>query len=150
MTANNDKTMFFDFGQERQEDIKETLKPFQSYPRTSKKASNWIVITESNLYTIHWNIFKNNCQNDAWKQQHIKLPMLCDLLPQIFLRNRHCSLFCLLHALPFFLLLWLLLETFHVCIFIIVMFFHIANYFPCIFLIYMQYIQFYYLAFIHM
>ena len=26
MTANNDKTMFFDFGQERQEDIKETLK----------------------------------------------------------------------------------------------------------------------------
>lgn len=26
MTTNNDKTMFFDFGQERQEDIKETLK----------------------------------------------------------------------------------------------------------------------------
>ena len=26
MTANNDKTMLFDFGQERQEDIKETLK----------------------------------------------------------------------------------------------------------------------------
>ena len=26
MTTNNDKTMFFDFSQERQEDIKETLK----------------------------------------------------------------------------------------------------------------------------
>ena len=26
MTTNNDKTMFFDFGQERQEDIKQTLK----------------------------------------------------------------------------------------------------------------------------
>ena len=82
--------------------VKETLKPFQSYPRTSKKASNWIVITESNLYTIHWDIFKNNCQNDAWKQQHIKLPMLCDLLPQIFLRNRHCSFFMLFPSFFYF------------------------------------------------
>ena len=38
MTANNDKTMFFDFGQERQEDIKETLKTV--YESLEKKGYN--------------------------------------------------------------------------------------------------------------
>lgn len=44
MTANNDKTMFFDFGQERQEDIKETLKTvYESLEEKSYNPINQIV-----------------------------------------------------------------------------------------------------------
>ena len=46
MTANNDKTMFFDFGQERQEDIKETLKTvYESLEEKGYNPINQIGVT---------------------------------------------------------------------------------------------------------